>query len=119
MSHCHPAFILEDWNTSKFLIKKDVIEEVAMIASEIISSAGNHQNNDLDVIAKILVKISKSTEGKKMVNEIIEMKMCQSSLDIMKSTMKKFEDEPTPQQFAFDSESDHWRKKVKTEIKSE
>ena len=113
------AFILEDRNTNKLLIKKDVIEEVAMIASQIILSTGNHQNIDLDVIAKILVKISKSAEGKKLVNEITELRMTQSSLDTLKTSMEKFEAEPTPEQFPFDSESDHWRKKIKTEIKSE
>ena len=103
--------ISEDLNACKYLAKKDVIDEIANIADKIIFKVGIQPDKDLDILAKILVKVSgTSTEGKKLIQE---MKMPISSLERLKKEMKKFEMDSNPEQFAFDS--DHI-KKVKNEI---
>ena len=111
--HGIAGLMLKDSDILKFLVKKEIIDEIANIVIQIVGNSGNEFNKDLSMIAKILSKINAIQEGKKLIGE---MKMSLSAFEKLQTEMRRFENNPDPRQFAFDS--DHSRK-VKTEIQLE
>ena len=96
-SHCQP------------LLKMDIVDEIAIAADEIISKVDKESDKHLSVIAKILVKINKSTEGKKLFGEI---KIPYGSLERLKSEMEMYESTS----YTFEADD---IMKIKSEIKLE
>ena len=97
-----------DSNACKHLVKKEIIDENAILISEIVSREDDSVN-DLEIIAKILAKIKVISEGKKLIND---MKLSYGAFEMLRSEMKKFEFNARPEQFAFESDSG---RKIKTE----
>ena len=107
------ALVTKHQDMLTFCIKKEFIDEIAVIVSEIVSKEENTGCKDLAIIAKLLSRINNVHEGKKIIGE---MKLSLNAVEKLQIEMKRHENNPDPRQFAFDS--DHSRK-VKTEIKVE
>ena len=97
-----------DSNACKHLVKKEIIDENAILISEIVSREDDNVN-DLEIIAKILAKMKALSEGKKLITD---MKLSYGAFEMLRSEMKKFEFNARPEQFAFESDSG---RKIKTE----
>ena len=80
------------------LIKKEFMDEIAIIVNLIMSKDSKEYKKDLTIIAKILNKINCVSEGKKLIEG---MKMSKSTLKRLQTTMKieKWLN-PEPKQFA-------------------
>ena len=111
--HAIAALVNKDSNVHEFLVKKVVINEIAKVVGEIVSTAGNinEVNRDLETIAKVLSIINFNEEGKKMIGE---MKMSLTAFQKLQFEMKKFENDSDPRHFAFDS--DQRIKKFRSDI---
>ena len=94
------------------IAEKEVIDEIASLVREIVSRNDvqqNSPNKDLVVIARILAKLNSTSEGKKLIGD---MNLSFSAFEMLKAEMKKFEIDPHPSQFAFDSDC----KRIKKEL---
>ena len=95
------ALISEDDTTCHFLTKKDVIDEIGIVANQIIFKVGKQPDKNLDVIAKILSMVNLTDEGKKLIQDI---RMPHSALVRLKNEMRREESDLNPGNFAFDSD---------------
>ena len=64
------SLIAKDLEVCDFLVKKDIIDELAVIAKKIIYQVGNQPDKDLATIARILAKVNEIQQGKDLINEI-------------------------------------------------
>ena len=105
------AILSRDPSVCQHIAKKEVIDEMANLVSEIVSNDQNGQNKDFEIIARILAKLNSTSEGEKLIND---MKLSYGAFMKLRSEMKKFEFNPDHTQFAFDSDSLN-SKKIKSE----
>ena len=89
------------------MVKKEILENVAKIVEKIVLE---DKREDLEMIARILVQIEQTEDGKKLVGGMT-MSLCAS--DKLRTEMKKLDSTLRPDDFAFDSDQNV---KVKTEI---
>ena len=112
--HAIVALVSKDSNILEFLIKKEVIDEIAIIVGEMVSRNENDSSKDFETIAQVLSRINSNQIGKNLIGE---MKMSLTAFQKLQHEMKKFENNCHPEDYAFDSE--HKIKKIKTDITSE
>ena len=86
----------------KFISKKEVINEIAILVTDIVSKDENTQSKDFEPIGKILCKINATENGKKLINE---MKLSFGAFERLKKEMRKYEFDPDAAQAEFVFES--------------
>ena len=103
------TMLSKESTTCNFIAKKEVIDEIAILVSDIVSKDENTQSKDFEPIGKILCKINATENGKKLINE---MKLSFGAFERLKKEMRKYEFDPAAAQaqFAFESE------RLKTDI---
>ena len=106
------TIISRDSSACDHLMKKEIVNELANLVSDIFSKNENNQK-DIEIIANILANINSRNEGKKLINE---MKLSFGAFERLRVEMKKYGFVSNPQNFVFDSDHDL---KVKNEIKLE
>ena len=82
------TLIARDLEVCDFLVKKDIIDELAIIAKKIIYQVGNQPDKDLATIARILAKVNEIQEGKDLINEI---NLPFGTFNRLKAEMMKFD----------------------------
>ena len=80
---------------------KEVIDEIANLVCQVLTKDEHNQIKDFEIIARILVKLKTTPEGRILINE---MKLSFGAFEKLKNEMMKFEFYVDPNQFAFDSE---------------
>ena len=75
-------------NVGEYLIKKEIIDELAHIAETIYKRVGNLANKDFENVARILAKLNESSEGMELIDE---MKMSFGASKRLFLEMEKFE----------------------------
>ena len=103
-------FIARDPKACEYVAKKEVIDEIASLVSEIVSKPENVEDTDFAISAKILARMKVTNEGKKHIGE---MKLSFNAFEKLNAEMKKFECNSIPEHFAFDSSL---RSKIKGEL---
>ena len=107
------AILSRNPNVCQHIAKKEVIDEIANLVSEIVSNELQGQSKkDFEIIARILAKLNTTREGEKLISD---MKLSYGAFMKLRSEMKKFEFNPDHTQFAFDSDCSS-SKKFKYEL---
>ena len=82
------SLIAKDLEVCDFLVKKDIIDELAVIAKKIIYQVGNQPDKDLATIARILAKVNEIQQGKDLISDI---NLPFGTFNRLKTEMMKFD----------------------------
>ena len=64
------AIISRNPNVCHHIAKKEVVNEIANLVTEIVSNDQNGQNKDFEIIARILAKLNATSEGEKLISDM-------------------------------------------------
>lgn len=95
------SMLCRDHNLCEHISKKEIINEIGNLVSEIVSKVGEESNNDLEIIARTLAKVNATNEGEKLIGNL---SMSFSAFQILNAQMMKFQVSSHPSQFTFDSD---------------
>ena len=93
------AMMARNSKVCEYVAKKEVLKEISEITETLVSN--NEDMKDLKMIAKIVVQVERTNEGKTLVDG---MKMSFCAFEKLRNEMKKYTSQSNPGDFAFDSD---------------